>query len=66
MPNFTNTYNLYKITKSNKYFIAHQSIPFTKFPKQNWTFEDQIESPTPFQALQSFSTFNPYLFLITN
>lgn len=61
---FTNTYNLFKITKSQKYFIAHQSIPFTKFPKQNFTLENQIQSETPIQALQIFSTYNPFLFLI--
>ena len=61
---YTNTYNLFKITSSNKYFIAHQSIPFTKFPKQNFTLEDQIISETPIQALQTFSSYNPYLFLI--
>ena len=61
---FTNTYNLFKITKSQKYFIAHQSIPFIKFPKQNFTLENQIQSETPIQALQIFSTYNPFLFLI--
>ena len=61
---FTNTYNLFKITKSQKYFIVHQSIPFTKFPKQNFTLENQIQSETPIQALQIFSTYNPFLFLI--
>lgn len=61
---FLNTYNLFKITSSNKYFIAHQSIPFTKFPKQNFTLENQIQSDTPQQALKEFSIFNPFLFLI--
>ena len=61
---FTNTYNLFKITKSQKYFIAHQSIPFTKFPKQNFTLENQIQSETPIQALQIFSTYNPFLFVM--
>lgn len=61
---FTNTYNLFKITKSQKYFIAHQSIPYTKFPKQNFTLENQIQAETPIQALQTLSTYNPFLFLI--
>lgn len=64
-PIFKNTYNLFKITKSNQYFIAHQSIPFTKFPKQNFTLESQTEQPTPQQALQYFSNYNPFLFLIS-
>ena len=67
MPNFTNTYNLYKITKTNQYFIAHQSIPFTKFPyKQNFTLETQTEQPTPSKALQYFSQFNPITIYIHN
>ena len=61
MSNFTNTYNLFKITSTNKYFIAHQSIPFTKFPKQNFTLEDQTEQLTPNKALQHFSSYNPIL-----
>jgi len=62
----TNLYNLFKITKTNQYFIAHQSIPFSKFPKQNFTLETQIQSETPTQALQTYSEYNPILFLITN
>lgn len=64
-PIFKNTYNLFKITKTNQYFIAHQSIPFTKFPKQNFTLETQCESPNPQHALQTFSSYNPFLFLIS-
>ena len=67
MTNFTNTYNLFKITKTNQYFIAHSSIPFTKFPyKQNFTLEDQIQAPTPSNALQQFSQYNPITIYIHN
>ena len=59
------TYNLYQLTKSKKYFIANNQIPYSKFPPQNWTFEgEQIETTSPIQALQHFSQYNPYLFLI--
>jgi hypothetical protein len=63
----TNTYNLYLLTKSKKYFIANNQIPYSKFPKPNWTFEgEQIQTNSPQEALQYFSSYNPYLFLITN
>jgi hypothetical protein len=59
MPNFKNTYNLYKFTQSNQYFIAHQSIPFQYLPENNFTLESQCESPTPNHAIQTFSSYKP-------
>ena len=58
---FKNTYNLYKFTNTNIYFIAHQSIPFTKFPNQNFTLEDQSECESLNHAQQQFSSFNPLI-----
>lgn len=67
MTDFTYIYNLYKITKTNQYFIAHSSIPYSKFPyKQDFTLEDQTQQPTPIQALQYFSQFNPITIYIHN
>jgi len=53
------TYNLFKITSTNQYFIAHQSIPFAQMPKNNITLETQIQTQTAYEALQQFSQYNP-------